>query len=537
MTQPPDGPQPPQDPHPPQDQPSSWQPPSAPADPTQPVAPSADPTQPYGGEVLDVGGASTITPPPSGSGARRGLVIGAGVLAVALVGGGVALAASKLGGGGAQPDEAVPSSAVAFVAVDLDPSSGQKVDALRFARKFPDARDSLKGDDPRQGLFEQLKKDGTVKGDWATDVEPWLGDRAGVAVLPPTADGEDPGVVVVLAVKDQAKARTGLAKVADGQASCEYTDDFAVCAQDAAVAKKAVADAAKSPLSDDKNYGDDLDALGEKGIARAWVDLGKAQSAIPSSGGMDPLGMGLGADVTGRAAMALRFDGPHLELTGNAIGTKFPKLTGSAAMDDLPADTLAAYGFSGADQLVGYVYDQVRAAAEKQGGAEDFDAQLKQFSDQYGISVPDDVKKAVGPRTAIVFGGVEDGTPKIAARFSGDRGTLDKIFAAAGQDGGVSIAKASAGSDTVVASSQAYADAVAAGKGLGSQKAFTDAVPGSKDAQAVLYVNIAGVVQQLADQMGMSADDRKNVDPLSSLGMSVRQDGDRLTYDLRLTTK
>lgn len=491
-------------------------------------------------EVLDVGGAATITPGlasggTSRPGRRRGLVIGAGVLAVALVGGGVAVAASTLGGGGAQPDEVVPATAVAFAAVDLDPSSSQKVDALRFARKFPGARDSLKDDDPRRGLFERLKKDGTLKGDWATDVEPWLGDRAGVAVLPPTADGEDPGVVVVLAVKDQDKARTGLAKVAGGAASCEYTDDFAVCAQDAAVAKKAVADAAKAPLSGRKDYADDLASLGERGVARAWVDLAKVQDAVPSSGGMSL--RSLSPEFKGRAVVALRFDGPRLELTGNTVGTASPKLTGSAAMDDLPADTLAAYGLGGADQLVGYAYDQMRAAAGKQGGAADLDAQLQQFSDRYGISVPDDVKKAVGPRVAILFGGVADGTPKIAARLSGDRGALDKIVAASQQDGGPGVARATAGTDTVLASTQAYADAVAKGKGLGSQKAFTDAVPGSKDAQAVLYVNIAGVVAQLSDQLGMSADDRLNVDPLSSLGMSVKQDGDRVTYDLRLTTK
>src|SRR5689334_5001292 len=185
MTQPPDGAQPPHDPS--QD---GWQPPTAPQPvpldqpSSQPAGPAAG--QPFGSpEVLDVGGASTVVPPSgsvsgqgSGSGTRRGLVIGAGVLAVALVGGGVAVAASKLGGGGAQPDEAVPASAVAFFGVDLDPSSGQKLDALRFARKFPDARDSLKSDDPRQGLFEALKKDGSVQGSWATDVEPWLGDRA-----------------------------------------------------------------------------------------------------------------------------------------------------------------------------------------------------------------------------------------------------------------------------------------------------------------------------------------------------------------------
>src|SRR5690348_4643786 len=154
---------------------------------------------------------ATESQPPA-RGRRRGVLIGASVLAVALVGGGAALAASKLGGGGAQPDEAVPASAVGFVAVDLDPSAGQKVDFLRFARKFPDARTAIGSDDDvRKALFEALKKDGQIKGDWSSDVAPWLGDRAGFAVLPPAADGEDPSALVVLAVTDAGKAKAGIA--------------------------------------------------------------------------------------------------------------------------------------------------------------------------------------------------------------------------------------------------------------------------------------------------------------------------------------
>jgi hypothetical protein len=187
---------------------------------TQPVGqqPSAHPvgSEPLGStEVLTLGQPGDVFPaesPAASSGRRRGVAIGAGVLAVALLGGGVAFAASKLSGGGAQPDEAVPASAVAYFSVDFDPSAGQKVDALRFARKFPSAGAKIGSDDDlRKALFDSIKGDGDLKGDWATDVEPWLGDRAGLAVLPAAQDGDDPGVVVVLAVKDATKAKAGLA--------------------------------------------------------------------------------------------------------------------------------------------------------------------------------------------------------------------------------------------------------------------------------------------------------------------------------------
>ncbi|MGN6301656.1 MAG: DUF3352 domain-containing protein [Angustibacter sp.] len=496
---------------------------------TQP--PSDQPAPPPGADVL------AAEPQAPRRGGRRGLLIGASVLAVALVGGGAALAASKLGGGGAQPDEAVPASAVGFVAVDLDPSAGQKVDFLRFARKFPDARKAIGSDDDvRKALFEALKKDGQIKGDWSADVAPWLGDRAGFAVLPPKADGEDPGALVVLAVTDADKAKAGIAKVSEGQAKCEFPDGWAVCSDDAALVSKAVKDAADKPLSEAKDYTADVDALGERGVARAWFDLGKLQEAIPTSGAQMTAALS-SAKLTGRTAFALRFDGPTLELTGHATGTQLPKLTGSAGVDDLPADAVAVYGFSGADRLVDFGYAQVRKAAESMGGTEQLDAVTQQVQQQFGISVPGDVTKAIGDRLAIVFGGVEGGAPKVAARFSGDRGALDKIVNAVQGGAGLTLARAQSGSDSVIASSQAYADHVAKQHGLGDAQAFKDAVPGAKDAQAVLYVDVAAALGQLGDQADLTASDREQLKPLRSLGVSVTQDGDRLSYDARLTTK
>lgn len=488
---------------------------------------------------FDPAGADVLSaePQPTTRGRRRGLVIGAGVLAVALVGGGAALAASTFGGGGAQPDEAVPASAIGFVAVDLDPSAGQKVDFLRFARKFPDARSALgSGDDVRKALFESLRKDGKLAGSWSADVEPWLGERAGFAVLPPAQDGDDPGAVVVLAVTDTAQAKAGIAKVTEGRATCQFPDGWAVCSDDAAVLAKAVKDAAAKPLSQAKDYTDDIAALGDSGVARAWFDLGKLQQAVPASG--PQLNAALAsANLSGRTAFALRFDGPTLELTGHATGTQLPKLSGSAGVDDLPASSVAVLGYSGADRLVDYGWTQARKAAEGMNGAAELDAATQQLKEQFGISVPGDLTRAIGERMAVVFGGVDGGTPKVAARFSGDRGTLDKIVNAVQGGTGLTLGRAQAGSDTVLAASQAYADAVAGQHGLGDAAAFKDAVPHAKDAQVVLYVDVQQALAQLGDQAGLSAADRQKVAPLRSFGMSVTQDGERLSYDARLTTQ
>ena len=51
--------------------------------------------------------------------------------------------------------------------------------------------------DLRKEIFEELQEDGEFEGvDYAQDVEPWLGQRVGVALLPGT-DGGEPEVAEV----------------------------------------------------------------------------------------------------------------------------------------------------------------------------------------------------------------------------------------------------------------------------------------------------------------------------------------------------
>ena len=66
------------------------------------------------------------------------VVAGVGVLVLALVGG-VTYGVGALSGGGSQPESALPSGAVAYLKVDLDPSAGQKVDALPVHAQVPRA--------------------------------------------------------------------------------------------------------------------------------------------------------------------------------------------------------------------------------------------------------------------------------------------------------------------------------------------------------------------------------------------------------------
>ncbi|MEO7746036.1 MAG: DUF3352 domain-containing protein [Actinomycetota bacterium] len=525
---------------------------------------TSTPHDPYGSDepdVVDLGAPEgTVLPErttPRGGRRRAGLLVG-GVLALAVAGGAGAYAVSALGGGGDQPEVAVPSSAFALVRVDLDPAAGQKLDALRFARRFPDVGSKLgSGDDPRQAIFEALTKDSTLSADYARDVEPWLGQRAALAVVPGVLPEDDPVPLVVLAVTDAGAARTGLAKVV-GAGRCVVSGDFAVCAEDGGLAQRAVTAAGRSSLADDAGFTDAVAANGEDGVALAWADLAKAKSALPalasalrSSGGRaGALGsLAGGGDPKGRFVAAVRFDGPNLEVAGRVDGASLPAASGASGVGDLPAGTLVALGTGGADGIVGSAWTQLRTALVAQGGAEVLDDEVAAVQKQYGVTLPGDLIAALGSRATVAFGGVTDGEPDLAVRTSGRPQSVATLVAAftrlsgsytpstVAAPTGLTLSTARAGSDTVVASSKAYADKVAAGSGLGATTVFTDAVPGFKDAQQVVFVDVAGLVALAEGSLGADAAAVRNLEPISAVGLTGSRDGSAATFDLRLTTR
>ena len=70
----------------------------------------------------------------------RGIVMaGAAVGAVLLIGGGAYAATQLMGSTGDQPDSVLPASAAVYVGVDVDPSVGQKVAAVRFFQGLMEA--------------------------------------------------------------------------------------------------------------------------------------------------------------------------------------------------------------------------------------------------------------------------------------------------------------------------------------------------------------------------------------------------------------
>jgi hypothetical protein len=272
-------------------------------------------------EPEEIGSATVPGPPapPQGRGGRgRGWILAlvAAVL-VGVVGGGGVWAASKLSGGGAQPQDVLPASAMAYVRLDLDPSAGQKLALFGIARKFSATRDSFGGDDPRKALVTALQKDepDLSKIDYARDVEPWLGDRVGLAVLPADGGGDPVGALAVQ-VKDEAAARAGIAKMGlgGGKGGLAFREGYAVIAMSQKLADEYVKAA---PLSGEPRFAADLDALGEQGVLSFWMDVEKVADAGWSEVAATPVLQ----QIRGmRFAGALRFSGDYAELAGITRG-------------------------------------------------------------------------------------------------------------------------------------------------------------------------------------------------------------------------
>ncbi|WP_252975295.1 DUF3352 domain-containing protein, partial [Janibacter melonis] len=338
----------------------------APAPGLRPARPQGYQGHPAGPAYSPGYGQPPVPPRRTGRGAKIAAFAAAGVLGLGLLGGGAVFAYSKVNGSGPQPEEALPGNAVAFAKVDLDPSADQKIDAYRFLRKFPDAKDAVGNPaddaDLRKVIFEGIQKEGGLEGlSYGSDVEPWLGDRFGVAMLA-GGEGEQPTGVVALAVTDTDKAKAGLAKATGAEGGyCSVGDAFAICGQDQAVVDKAVNDAASGSLADSANFSDDMKALGEDGLMTAWVD-GDAASKIA---GAAMMGGGSTGQSSGRVAMALRFDGPTLELAGTASGQQAGMLSDDdVSVDSLPSDATGVLSVRGLGPAVKTMWGDLEKQAK-----------------------------------------------------------------------------------------------------------------------------------------------------------------------------
>jgi len=536
--------------------------------PTGGQPPQGYPTQQYptGGQPPQGYGPGVQGPPPGGYGAawqpdylnapapgprrsnKKGLIIGAVVVVVALgISGGAYAALSGGSGkddgdsqhgdnttltasnGKADPSIAhLPSDSIAVASVNLNPGATQTVNALKYLRKFPTIANASSGDTLSEGILKPLFAQSDL--DFDADIQPWLGSHVSVAADPQNGKVHP---VVAIEAKDADKAKAFFEKEAQQDPTIAYqiSDGYVIVSDTSAAVTEAVKETEAGNLSKNANFSSDIKKVPSDSIVSGWVDVKASLRYAQSMDSTFTLPDSAQGAVPDRVVAGLTFDGTAADLQLTAFGgVTVPKDTGvGKRIAKLPNDTSVAVGVSGLDKAIAQNWDTISQLLDS-----DEPGTLERIQEQTGLTLPDDLETLVGSQTIVAVGtsqqqiGVETTTDSTKAKA-----VLEKINSAI-SDEGANITVKTDDNGVVMASSDAYAAALEQGGSLGSQTLFKAAVPHPDDANAIVYVNVAEV-EQLA---GADADSLpSDAEPIKAVGITGSSDGSQSTIHVRVVAQ
>jgi hypothetical protein len=541
---------------------------------------SMTPGGPAGGpEYLD--GSAPAQAAPDNDNKKRLIAVGAIVAGGAVVAGG-AWAATSFFATGAQPAEALPASTVGYVSVDLDPSGGQKIEAIKTLRKFPGFTEQVDletDDDLRERLFEEITSSGECEGlDYDADVKPWLGSRAAMAAVDLGED--EPAPVGVVQTTDAGKAEDGLSKLIDACGGAEgdgdiggwvVEGDWIVLAETTEVAEQVVDAADGSTLAGDASFEKWTGEAGDDGFMSVYVAKGVTKY-LDELGAMGAMGMtGMPGSMAGQQgseevpeelrqiaddfdgmAATVRFDGGAVEVE-YAMSNYSPDLTkfvdsanGADLVAALPEDTVAAFGMSLEEGWADALLDYVKRSLPED--AEAIDEQLAQLESETGLAFPEDLETLLGEGVSVSLGSgldpdaIANGGPgevPVGIRIDGDpdeiQAVLDKVAAQAGPELAELMQVTEGDGYAVLALQDGYRGALEEGGSLGDSAAYTEVVE-RDDAQSVFFVNFNTDDDWLVRLTGDEPEVSKNLEPLAAFGVSGWVDDEVVHGLVKLTT-
>ena len=523
---------------------------SQPTPPVPPVPPAvSQPTPPVPavaaggqGEPVSAVGFTTTVPDPilppvppakQPSRLRRLAPFVAAPLVLILAGG--AFAAYQVGVFGApgdQPSAVVPATAFAYAAIDLNPSAEAKLGVYEFTRHFPSTKAVSKGsfkDDLLAKMFADVDDL-----DYATDVKPWMGDRAAVAAIP--APGTEAGIapLVVIQHTDEEAAKKALDKaektanepmigdtasatVDEDLFDYAFKDDYVLVSTDANALKTALA--AEDSLDDNTVYTTDKATLGGNALAHAWVDTAAMLKAMPAET-VDELPATMKDRLDGSVIVGATVSGDYLQVAGHGTGYDLAATEPTRHLDALPADATAALAITGLGSLVTETWAQATDA-----GLTD---ELPQ--NYLGVTVPEGFAAILGTDLAIA---AEVNQPAVKAVVTTDdpdtaTAALDRLL---NETDGLGI--------TLNSTDDGYTATLndwSSEKSLGENPTFIEAVPNTDGASMVAYVNLVPVIEQFT---AMAADpsnqDLVDAKAFKAAGLSVNPTGTGVGFTFRLT--
>lgn len=547
--------------------------------------PPSGPPPPTPPEYLQQGSGRPL-PPGSGASSRRKVVVAGGAIVGLAAATGAVFGAMWYFGTGPQPAEALPDSTIAYVSIDIDPSGQQLLEAKEALEKFPIWNDQeISGrQDLRKAVFDEVLTEVPCELDYDDDIEPWLGDRAAVAMVDLGED--EPTPVTVVQVKDADEAEAAFEKFNECEPAGEtagwaLSGEWAVIAETEDLATRVAEDAQDDPLSDDDDFEKWTDEAGDAGILTAYaapeagpwlaesagpflgmgfggescfVDDGVAVDCDSVEGGMPEELTTVLEDFSG-AALTVRFDDGSLEIeTATSVeGFGFEALTGSDAagesIETLPEDTAAAlaYGFE-----EGWFEDFLDYTESFSGMGIDVDGLVAMAEDELGLDLPDDAETLAGESAVIAFG--SDFDPEaifgydvdvtelpVGLKIKGDadeiQDVIDTILDSGIASGADQVFVSDGDGDYVAVSpDDDYRDQLLDDGDLGGSDTYDDVVRESGDAASILYVNFdagGGWLEQLVDDDEL----QDNLAPLEAAGLSAWEDDGVGHAVLRITTE
>lgn len=484
---------------------------------------------------------------------RAAVVAAAGLLTVGVAGAAVA-AGSFLSGGGTQPEDVLPAEAFGFVKVDLDPSAGQKLAAYRLAQKFPDSGVSSESSLRDDLLTSVLDAEDDAK--YEAHLQPWLGSRAGVAWLPPSAEApDDPRFVAAVQVRDRAAAQEGLTALRDGAPegvepwhwAFTANGDYVLLSDEQSAVDHAVD--APQHLADDEQFADAVAALGGDQVALGWLDVAGVWQALPEEQRAAAVAETPGLAPEGTVVVGAHVDDDGVEVLGRSLGfsagdspelaalldTSLGRTAPTGLVEQLPADSAVAVGLTGLGEGLGQLYTSF---------ADDLaqDEEVTTLLDTYGLRLPDDLEALLGSELAVGVGGaLDEGAPRVDVRVR----TPDPARALELLE----LARSSAEAAEVPGLEQVEVEQVDGGYtvhypagdvsgagGLGSSDAFDRTVPDADSSGVTYYVDVAGLVGLADASGGLTEQQRRNLEPITAAGYTARlEDGGNGTFRLRVT--
>jgi hypothetical protein len=548
-----------------------------------------EPPSTSGPEFLEQGGGAPIAREPgAGGGRRKALVVGGAVAGLALAGG-IAYGVVWFTSTGPQPAEALPASTLGYASIDLDPSGGQKVEAIRTLNKFPGFEEEF-GLDPEGDLIEQiLDESGALDAcegvSYADDIEPWLGQRAAMAAVDL---GEDqPSPVGVIQVEDAGAAEDGLDALAagcDGGESDEVwvvEGDWMVVAETQDLAQQVVDETAEGSLADDSEFQQWTEEAGDPGVMTMYAAPEAGRYLLENADGLFGFpGAFSGEDfaVEGSygedvempepevpevpeelrtmledfdgAAVTVRFDDGAVEIETAMDAALSQDFYGTDAGDDvlatLPGDTAAAVGVGFAEGWLGSWLEQFAAGA----GGMSVEDLLAEAEAETGLSLPEDGETLAGESAALALGGdfdtdtlinSSDGTDvPLGLKVQGDPDAIEDVIAKLetkfATEGYPEIVREVEGDTIAIGLNPDYVAELAGEGDLGESETFQNVVREAEDASAILFLDFDAGDNWLAGLAGDDETVKENLEPLEGLGMSAWQDGDVVHGVFRLTT-